>query len=156
MRNVSDRLREMFDERARQTQLKINQIAFDQSMRAAERGEERRRAEKAFLKSAAGETTRPRMTDGEPPVDYRAGWIAIYVGCLAAIASMWAMIAYWHPPGLLAYAVVIGLGLIAGWIALVLTAWVMIILQFVAQFSKPAIVVAIVVGLILLIRHHAS
>jgi hypothetical protein len=158
MRDVSDRLREMFDERQRQYQTRINQIYFDRSMRAVERSEERRRAEKAFLKSAAGETYRRNVTNDDTNDDHPrwVSWIPVYAGSLGAAASIWAMIVYGHPPGFLAYAVVTGLGLFAGWIALVLTAWVVIILYSVARFLIPAIVIAMVAGVILLIRHHAS
>jgi hypothetical protein len=114
MRDVSDRLREMFDERQRQYQTRMNEIALDRSIRAMERGTERIRAEREFKRLAAGEATRPRMTDDDSRVDSRAGWIAIYGGLLGAAASIWAMIVYGHPPGFLAYAVVIGLGIVCG------------------------------------------
>jgi hypothetical protein len=157
MRDPSDRLREI-DERARQTQAKINQINFDRSVRAAERGDERRRQQKEFEKFAAGEPLRRTESsdDGAASTDDYPRWVGRIIitgGCPGAAASIWAMIVYWHPPGLLAYAVIIGLGLVAGWIALTLTAWVTMFLYW---FSKPLIVIAIVAAIILLIRHRVG
>jgi hypothetical protein len=155
---MADRLREMFDERQRKYQSRMNEITLERSIRAVERGTERIRAEKEFKRLAAGEPYRRNVTNDDTNDDYPrwVSWIPVYGGFLGAATSILAMIVYWHPPGLLAYAVVIGLGLIAGWIALVLTAWATIILYAVARFLIPAIVIAIVAGIILLIRHHAS
>jgi hypothetical protein len=85
-----------------------------------------------------------------------ASWIPVYSGLLAAAASIWAIILYEHPSGLVAYAVATAAGLFVGWIALVLTAWVIMLAFFVARISTVAIVLAIVAGIIFLIRHHAG
>ncbi len=158
MPDMWDRLREMFDQRQTQYQTRMNEITLERSIRAAQRGDERRRAEKEFERLGAGETYRRNVSDDDTNVDYPrwVSWIPVYGGFLGAAASIWAMIVYAHPPGAFAYAVIIGLGLIAGWTALVLTAWVTMFLYFVAQYSKAAIVIAIVAGLTLLVWHQAS
>jgi hypothetical protein len=96
MRDPSDRLREI-DERARQTQAKINQINFDRSVRAAERGDERRRQQKEFEKFAAGEPLRRTESsdDGAASTDDYPRWVGRIIitgGCPGAAASIWAMI----------------------------------------------------------------
>jgi hypothetical protein len=150
----------MEDQRRRDVQAKFNQIYFDRSMRAAQRGEQRRRAEKAFKESAAAEVVQPVIPDRDFQIMERAGRIAIYGGCLVAIASICTMIIHFYPAiAPVGYGLIIGLGLLAGWITFKFldSDGMQDILELVVRFPKTAIVVMTLSGLIvLIIWRHAS
>jgi hypothetical protein len=160
MPDLRDRLREMDDQRRRDVQTKMNQIYLDRSIRAAERGAERRREEKAFRESAAAGATRPVLTDRDVQIMDQAERIAIYGGCLVAIVSICTMIIHFYPTIVpLGYGLIIGLGLLAGWITFKFLAsdGMQDILELVVRFPKTAIVVMTVGGLVvLIIWRHAS
>jgi hypothetical protein len=155
-----ERLRQMETERRQKVQERYNQIYLDRSIRAAQRGTERIRAEKAFLKAEALRSASSSLNDRDWEIIGRAHRIAIYGSCLIGLAAICAMIVHWYPNIVpVGYGIVIGLGLLAGWIAFKFLASDGVLNIMVFAFKHPAIaavIVAVGAVIVMAVRSHSN